>query len=154
MRKHQGKRQETVRKLVKHNVEGINLIKSREIKLPKQNGKIISAKYIYAKHRVLHTSACNNFPKYIAKQKICKVIVRYLAEISQVEHLTVSAKLYMLMITHQIQRNTMLKKLYRKYKKPQEHCSISSVCNFQSMKSPVELNSLLLTSELLERLNV
>ena len=36
------------------------------------------------------------------------------------------------------------KKLYRKKKKPQKYCFINSVCNFQSMKSPVELNNLLL----------
>ena len=57
MWKHQGKRYGTVRKPVKHNVEGINLIKSWEFKFWKQNGKIISAKCFYDKHRVLHTSA-------------------------------------------------------------------------------------------------
>ena len=47
----------------------------------------------------------------LQNRKTCKVIVRYLAEISQVTHLTISAKLHMLMITRQIQRETMLKKL-------------------------------------------
>ena len=35
-------------------------------------------------------------------------------------------------------------KLYRKQRNPQKYCFISLVCNFQSIKCPLELNSLLL----------
>ena len=59
----------------------------------------------------------------------CKVTVRYLAEISQLMYMMISAKLHMLM---KIQ------------KKHQKYSFIRSICKFQSMKSPVKLNNLLL----------
>ena len=43
----------------------------------------------------------------LQNRKPCKVIVRYLAEISQLMHLMISAKLQMLMITCQTQRETV-----------------------------------------------
>ena len=42
----------------------------------------------------------------------CNVIVRYLAEISQLMHLTISSRLHMLMITCQTQCESALKKVY------------------------------------------
>ena len=43
----------------------------------------------------------------LQNRKPCKVVVRYLAEISQLMHLMISAKLQMLMITCQTQRETV-----------------------------------------------
>ena len=42
--------------------------------------------------------------------KSCKVIVHYLAEISQLKHLTISAKQHMVITTCQAQQETVLKK--------------------------------------------
>ena len=42
----------------------------------------------------------------LQNSKSRKVIVRYLAEISQLMHLTISSKLHILMITRQTQRET------------------------------------------------
>ena len=58
----------------------------------------------------------NNFMHNLQNRKSCKVIVRCLAEISQLMHLTISAKLHMLMITRQTQRETVLKKFIRSSK--------------------------------------
>ena len=69
--------------------------------------------------RVFHTSANLRqlfmviiFIHNLKNSKSCKVIVLYLAAISQLMHLTNLAKLHILMITRQTQRKTVLKKLY------------------------------------------
>ena len=49
------------------------------------------------------------FTQNLQNKKSYKVIVRYLAEIFQLIHLTVSAELHMLMITRQMQRETVFK---------------------------------------------
>ena len=48
------------------------------------------------------------------------------------------------MKTRQTQREPVLKNFIGSRKSLKKSCFISLVCNFQSMKSPVELNSLLL----------
>ena len=58
-------------------------------------------------------------------KKSCKVIVCYLAKISQLMHLTTSLKLHILMKTRQTQREPVFEKYY--------FISLS-------MKSPMELN--------------
>ena len=51
------------------------------------------------------------FKHNLQNGKLFKVIVRYLAEISQLIHLTISFKLHMLMITCQTQLETVSKKI-------------------------------------------
>ena len=51
------------------------------------------------------------FIHHLQNRKSCKIIVRYLAKISQLMHLTISAKLHILMKTHQTQREHVLKKI-------------------------------------------
>ena len=72
-----------------------------------------------------------------------KVVGCYLDEISQLMHLTISAKLHMVKITHQTERKAVLKKTLYEVEKASKIFFINSVCNFQSIKSPMELNSLL-----------
>ena len=50
------------------------------------------------------------FIQDLQNRKSCKVIKIYLAEMSQLMHLTNSAKLHMLVITYQMQREPVLKK--------------------------------------------
>ena len=72
----------------------------QEFKFPKQNGKMYLGKMISV-DRVFHTSPNLHqmimviiLIKDLRNTKTCKVIVRYLAEISQLMLLTISGKLH------------------------------------------------------------
>ena len=124
MRKHQGKRWETVRKPGKRNIEGITMIitGTQVPKTKRQNVSRINVSIISV-DRVFHRSAnfCQLFMVIIfihnlQNRKSRKVIVRYLAEINVFDDF--SQTVHVDDNTPKMQLETVLKKVYRKQKKP------------------------------------